>query len=118
MTPQPVSKYTFTLAKCILSLTNAKAYADLLCTKPEVQFESKQVLRRISQRADAALRDFTDLLTDASRKVMQEELLPLELTKQLESCNDMFLAVTPYYRNQIETFIADMYLEHEQGSKQ
>ena len=106
---QDVSQLTFLLAKTIMSLRNAETYATVLSREKNVTGRSKETLKRIANRAKMAVAEFTDLLTPASLQVMKEELLPDEICLQLESINDLILALPKGTRDEIESYIQARY---------
>lgn len=66
------------LTKCLTHLQNAGTYARTLAREPTVQRNSRATLTRIANRADAAVREFTDLLEPGSVEIMKREVLPDE----------------------------------------
>lgn len=104
-----VTRHTFALARCIMHLRNAETYAVTLSREKDVQFKSRATLNRIAHRCKAAVGEFTFLLTPASLKVMQEDMLSDEITLQMESISDMLLALPKGTRDQAEAYITGLY---------
>jgi hypothetical protein len=55
------------------------------------------------------MRDLTDLMQPETLRIVNEELLPDEMTLQLESITDMLLAMSKNKRDEIEAIISTHY---------
>jgi hypothetical protein len=55
------------------------------------------------------MRDLTDLMQPETLRIVNEELLPDEMTLQLESITDMLLAMSKESRDEMEAMIETRY---------
>jgi hypothetical protein len=103
------SHHTFTLAKIFLGLKDVESRCHTLAAMPDIKHGSKHLINGIANRCTAGIRDFKSRLTPESMRIVESEILPTEIKDQMESINDMLLAMPKGIRDQVENHIAGLY---------
>jgi hypothetical protein len=103
------SHLTFLIADIIRHLATAQMKADVLSREKEVTGQSREAVNRIGTRYKVAINEVRHLLSPASQKVIDEELLPAEVFLQIDQIVTAMYAMPKGVRDEIESYVMSRY---------
>lgn len=99
------SRETYDFAKMLKHIRLAKQYGESLRQEKTIGGGIKETLRVMIGRCRAAERDVLGALSKTSRDIMEEQLLDISVSAQIEGITDMILELPTHSRDTIETYI-------------
>lgn len=83
--------------------------AEVLSRETYVKGKARDVLNRIGNRCKCASAEITDLLSPASRKIIEEEVMNPDAHLQIDNIINAMIAMPEGIRNEIESYVMARY---------